>query len=99
MSRLPSVKTLQKEFGMTLEDACKLREFMDKDRDRALEFFDNTVNNHGIEFFEAKVYGRNTFVLYSNAGDSYNTTLLYVTDCRGSRWRIGCWADIAEKAL
>ncbi len=48
---------------------------------------------HGVEYTPAGRGSKSPSISYINAGDTYETTLMFV---RG-RYRVGCWGDIVER--
>ena len=59
-----------------------------------LERLDKILNNHGVESIcERDDFRGDSAISYSNAGDTYDTTLLYVK----GKLMIGCWGDVVEK--
>jgi len=68
--------------------------------DLAMDIIDYHLGNHGVEainhesFWNGK-YWRDTGAIYINAGDTYDTTVLY--DINKEEFRVTCWGDWYEQ--
>lgn len=66
--------------------------------DRALEFADEATGGYGVEAIRGDYQGRywqDTVALYVNAGDAYDTTLIYVTAT--DKFVVGSVGDWVER--
>lgn len=62
---------------------------------RMLHFYDFLAMNHGIEWMSRGKGRRSPRFAYSNTGDSYCPTLVYLPD--SDTWRVTTWGDIVER--
>ncbi len=69
------------------------------DIDEAIEAFDKEIGNYGIEAIEGNKYVdsyyMNINLLYSNAGDTYDKTLIY--DTLNQKFIVSDWGTIVER--
>ena len=101
--RLPSIKTIAKEFPtLPREGVKKVREILERycySPGKCLREIDKIIETCGLEYIESTEdkdnYRKNSGILYCNAGDTYATTFLY--DYRKGRYYISCWGDMIEK--
>jgi hypothetical protein len=101
MSRLPSIKTIAREFSyLSDEDVKKFRKILEDWAHRpiaCLKKLNRLLCNYGIEYLEDRkddqhnMYG----IYFSNTGESYATTILY--DMDKGRFFISSWGDVVEK--
>jgi hypothetical protein len=101
MTRLPSIKTIAKEFShLSDEDVKKFRKILEDWEHKpiaCLKKLDRLLCNCGIEYLDDcrdDQYG-SYGVYYSNPGDSYVATIFYDVD--KGRLFISSWGDVVEK--
>jgi hypothetical protein len=58
-----------------------------------LSIADEILNTHGVEYITPGSNAKSPAIEYCNTGDTYQTTLMYVS---GKGYRVGCWGDIVE---
>lgn len=59
-----------------------------------LSIADEILNTSGVEYIPAGSNAKSPAIEYCNAGDTYASTLMYVS---GRGYRVGCWGDIVER--
>ena len=63
-----------------------------------MKILNTMYDTYGVESFDMAQRGQQCTVYYLNIGDSYGVTILYIRPKRGySCYKIGTWADYAEK--
>ena len=72
------------------------------DLQRAMEAIDKLLDNHGVETLSKAGYDEdyssywgNSVAIYSNSGDTYNSTILF--DLVGNRWMVTTVGDFVER--
>jgi hypothetical protein len=96
-THFPSTKALIKAFGITKEQANKIRLAMQNEI--GLMVADKIIHNtYGVEEIcipeRKNIYQEPKFTIYYvNRGDTYTTTLMKVND----KYRIGNWGDLVER--
>ena len=99
--RLPSIKTITKEFPyLTRDDVKEVRRILERycySPEKCLRKIDKILETSGVEYIESLEdnYNEESGILYCNAGDTYATTIFY--DYSKCRYYIGCWGDVVEK--
>jgi len=100
----PLVQNLINKLGICRKDALKLKSKMKNARtyseiDATLDMANQMMNGHGVESIDRPDYIDGyyyyTSILYVNMGDTYSTTLMYLTD--RSCFEIGNWGSYVEK--
>lgn len=95
MRRAPSIKSLESAFPQVersgLLDVRKAIHSM-RDPDKAMSRIDIGLENHGVECIRDR-NGR-TVALYSNSGDTYAATVLYIFETE--TFRLSTMGDFVE---
>jgi hypothetical protein len=58
-----------------------------------LSIANEILGTYGVEYIPKGHNSKSPAIEYCNAGDTYNSTLLFVS----GRYRVGCWGDIVER--
>jgi hypothetical protein len=58
-----------------------------------MDAIDTILGTHGVERIDRGHNAKSPTIVYCNAGDTYDTTVLKVN----GRFRVGCWGDIVER--
>jgi len=94
---LPSIQTLMRIKDVSREDAVAIRAIMagpgKEDGLTRMERIDQVLRTFGVEYIPAGKGRRSPAILYCNAGDTYDTTVLKIN----GRFSVGCWGDIVER--
>ena len=106
--RYPSIKSIERDLTSRythewlsphLAARC-IREAMEtlpvtnhRNKPSAMQVINDLLGLNGVEYIPEGRNSRSPAILYCNAGDPYDVTMLYVN---GS-YRIGCWGDIVER--
>lgn len=94
----PSVKTIRAAFPhLGAIQAVAVRELLLGRRHHParviLEEVSTALGFYGVEHIPAGHNAKSPGIIYANAGDPYNTTVLFYND----RFHVGNWGDIVER--
>lgn len=93
----PSIKTLMKINGVTLEQAKRIRAIMQGEHcvngESRMERIDDVLGTYGVEYIPRGHNLKSPAIHYCNKGGTYHWTVLKVN----GMFRVGCWGDIVER--
>ena len=103
VKEIPAVETMAARLNIDVPRAKRLRALMNAHQYAnwkggvsvmgTMRRINNELGTFGVEVIPAGKGPRSPQIVYCNAGDTYDTTILF---CRG-RFQVGCWGDIVER--